>query len=88
MESPEEQVIYRIDTRISNLVEEFGSSYMGGFGKDAIFHKYSKGWYAHFQGSWEKLFLGMNEPTLKAGDEITILIKRKDNALPSEPPVQ
>lgn len=76
MESAEAKVVYSIDTKVAGIQEEFGNEWLSGVGQDAIFHKYSKGWFVHFEGSHEKLFLGKDKPTLEVGDLIEIFITR------------
>lgn len=33
-------------------------------------------WYVHFDGSWESLSLGRDEPNMKPGDKVRITIQR------------
>jgi hypothetical protein len=37
-------------------------------------HNNSRGWWVHFYGSHESLYLGNDKPDLDVGDEITIRI--------------
>ena len=33
-------------------------------------------WFVHFEGSWESLYFGMEEPAFKVGDDIKITFER------------
>lgn len=39
-----------------------------------------RGWFVHFEGSWESLYLGDQEPDFKQNDVVHITIERIPNA--------
>lgn len=84
MEPTQEPVdVYIIRTTIVNMAEEWVTV---GSRRDndnqVIMLKESRGYYVHFDGSWEKLYLGHEQPTLRAGDEVEIRIRKVKDALP------
>lgn len=47
------------------------------------------GWWVHFQGSWESLFLGADKPDMNIGDEVIITIQRRTkDAKTIKPPIE
>lgn len=74
-----EIVRYTISTEVTHIEEEFQPCYISGFGKDAIFESRSRGWFLYLKGSYEALFLGREEPTLKKGDKIKVTIEKEDS---------
>lgn len=53
-------------------------NHLKGFGKEAVLDRVeSLGWYVHFEGSWEAVFLGFDKPDLDAGDEVEIVIRKQ-----------
>jgi hypothetical protein len=87
MESVEGKVRYIINTSVASIEEHFQTQYISGFGKDCVTREVSVGWFALFNGSYEALNLGKEKPNLKRGDPIRIIVE-KDNAEPSQPPIE
>lgn len=64
-----------IKTIVSSVEERFRNVYVDGFGDNAKYNKVSLGWYVHFMGSYEALYLGLEEPKLQKGDTVRITIE-------------
>lgn len=69
---------YLISTRVVSVTEHFVKNHISGAGADATFKSISIGYFAIFEGSHEAIFLGDEKPGLVAGDEVEILIRKKD----------
>jgi hypothetical protein len=78
MESIEGQVVqWRIPTVTVKRVEErFERRWLGGQGEGAIFKEFSLGWWVVFEGSWECVYLGTADPSLKEGDRVDIIFRK------------
>lgn len=44
-------------------------------GNEVTQYKEDLGWFVHFDGSWEKLHLGFEEPLLKKGQKVCITLE-------------
>lgn len=75
MESTKKKVITTIHAPLRDLTEEFISVYTGGVGADATFVKRSKGWFYHFEGSYEAIHVGFDRPKVKIGSMAKITIE-------------
>jgi len=69
-------MIYRIPTRVVKIEEK---EYVLAGRKDEkgepVFTKKTLGWFVHFEGSYESLFVGYEKPIdLDLGSEVDILI--------------
>lgn len=87
------EVVLGIPTSISEIAEEF---HKFNFRKvegmaQPEYDQVSRGWFALFKGSRERLFVGAQKPELEKGEEVLIVImkrKKKEtaNAGPDEEP--
>ena len=75
-----EEMIYIIKTRVCNVEHRSQRLHVGGFGQDAVFRTEAIGWFVHFEGSWEAIFLGKEKPSLVSGDHIEIKIQKANHA--------
>lgn len=64
--------------RVINKEERFERRWVEGIGKDAKFIDAPLGWYIHFEGSFESLCFGMNEPRFEIGEMIKINFEHID----------
>jgi hypothetical protein len=67
---------YVIHTRVLKISEKKTQEYVSGYGKDAVFHTASLGWFLLAEGFGEAICLGPNKPNLSEGDKIKITIRR------------
>lgn len=95
MESLEGEVIelapatvYIIKTRVCNIEHRSERLHVSGFGGDATFRTVPIGWFVHFEGSWEAIYLGQEKPDLQSGDAITIKISKDPDAKPNTTPIK
>lgn len=77
MEPTQTTIIYRINTTVRGVSQRTEAVYVTGQGKEAVFSEVVKGWYVHFDGSRESIYLGMEKPDLEIGSEVEITIKRR-----------
>lgn len=70
------KINYTIRTKVSRVWEHFQDQYLRGVGKDAVFTKVFMGWYVAFEGSYEALFFGKEQPDLKVGDKVEIKFEK------------
>lgn len=80
---PPETIVYTIKTRVCNVEHRSERLHVGGFGQDATFRTAPIGWFVHFEGSWEAIYLGTEKPDLKSGDPIQIQIRKDPDANPN-----
>lgn len=69
---------FLIKTKVLKIEELFDERYVKGVGKDVVFAKTSKGFFVLFEGSYEKLYLGMERPELQEGDRVRIIIENME----------
>jgi hypothetical protein len=70
-------MIWRFTTKVKSVTERTRDHFKG-LDKDATIERTeSLGWFLHLDGSWESLFLGFEEPGLKAGDDVEIVIRKQ-----------
>jgi hypothetical protein len=68
-------MIYKILTTVKS-VEELDQVVSGRkVGDETVLTKEKLGWFVCFEGSWERLYLGFEEPELKVGQQVEILIR-------------
>ena len=84
MESVEAKVRYVIYSSVVSVEEH---KRIVSVSKDGVAIEETLGWFVHIQGSFEALFLSLEEPNLKSGDEIRITLE-KANAKPQQPPIE
>ena len=63
-----------IPTIVMLVEEETKKEWKSGFGKDAVFHDVSLGWFVLFQGLGSALYMGKEKPPIEKGDEVVIRI--------------
>lgn len=44
-------------------------------------------WFVQFEGSWESLNFGVEEPQFNPGDKVKITFERISDVKPSQPPI-
>lgn len=69
---------YTIQTKVVRVWEHFQDKHISGVGPEAVFAKIFNGWYVAFEGSYEALYFGMEEPDFKVGDLINIRFEHAD----------
>lgn len=77
------EVTYTIPTKVNSIEQHWKRLHVSGFGPDAIFKNTSLGWFVHFEGSWEALYLGQEKPDLQTGDEVIITIRKANEKIPA-----
>ena len=70
------KINYAIHTKVKRVWEEKEKKWLRGFGDDALYEATSKGWFIAFEGSYEALFFGHDEPSFKPGDAIKITFEK------------
>lgn len=64
---------YVFNTTVASVTEEFKDVLRAG---TTEYDKVSLGWFVLLTGSWEKLYVGQEEPGLKRGDLIKVTIEK------------
>lgn len=78
-----------IPTTVAALSEEFIHYNWRKEGEHTISDKVSRGYFALFEGSRERLFVGIEKPDMEPGDEILIVVMRRKKDADTRPaPVQ
>lgn len=78
------KVNYVVYTKVLKVEHRYRKTYLSGFGDTAEFVDIDKGWYVHFDGSYEALSFGMIEPQFKRGDNVRITFEKVDSCPPSQ----
>ena len=76
MEPAEAQIRYCFEATVLTVKEHFRDRWKSGIGHDYITESISLGWFIHFEGSFESLHIGTEEPALKKGDRIKITLEK------------
>lgn len=68
-------MIYKIYTTVKLV--EFREKVVRGrmIGETAVLDKEPLGWYVHFEGSWESLYMGHEKPDFVKGQKVEISFK-------------
>lgn len=74
MESASPTVAYSISTTVLDIARLDKVSRVD---KDGTQHVKDCGWFILLEGSRERLFLGMDEPSLQTGDKIRVTIEKE-----------
>ena len=70
-------VRYVVNTKVIRVEERFKTEYVSSSGKDVVTNQRSLGWFVQFEGSYEMLFLGHEEPvSLVKGDAVRISVEK------------
>lgn len=80
---------YRIQTRVKRIERRQRSigTYKEGEGESVTTHSVTEdiGWFVQFEGLWEAIFLGFDEPLLRVGQEVDLVVEPRDkNTLAGE----
>lgn len=62
-------VIVKVEQKISK-------KWLRGVGKDAEYADKTEGWYATFKSCPASMYLGVEEPSLRAGDRVKITLEQ------------
>lgn len=70
---------YVINAKVVRLEERHKTLYVSGSGDGIVTRQQSLGWFVQFEGSYEMLFIGHDEPVgLSKGDAVHISIEKID----------
>jgi hypothetical protein len=69
---------YVVKTKVICVEERFKTVYVSGSGANVVNRQNSLGWFVQFEGSYEMLFVGHEEPVgLKKGDAVRITVEKE-----------
>lgn len=74
MEPAQATVSFRIATRVLDIARIDKTHRVD---HDGTQHVANLGWFILLDGSRERLFVGLDEPAIRVGDEVEILIRKK-----------
>jgi len=69
-------MIYSLSTTVLSVEEGFKTHHISGSGPDAVFEKESLGWFVHFEGSYEAIYLGDSRPNFNPGDKVKVTFEK------------
>jgi hypothetical protein len=70
------KIRYIIKDQVRRIENKVASQWLSGIGKDAKFAANSCGWYAIFESCPASVYLGEEEPELKAGDKVRLIVEK------------
>lgn len=67
---------YTVMTRVVRVFKRIEKVWVSGKGQDAKFREIDKGWYVAFEGSYEALHFGYEDPGFKESDRVKITFEK------------
>ena len=71
---------YKFNTKVLRVERKNRIIRAVKIGDEIVTTPQDMGWYVHLEGSWESLYLGFEQPDLVAGDVVTVILEKVDEA--------
>lgn len=71
------QMKYIAKSIVTDVYQKFSKTWVSGMGDSAVFAEQSKGWFLQLADSNDVICMGDEQPQLKKGDKVRIIIERE-----------